>query len=159
MKPTILIIEDDPTIAILIRNWMEKHTEGQGSPVNIEQAHTLATGLGIAPKASAIILDLGLPDSRNPDETARRIPELRKHAPVIVLTSYADSERPAESELLELCVKEYGADACVFKTMLDTKGLEWLMLMLQAAMHRRVYNSAAHDGLYMPARSMYSKRR
>jgi CheY-like chemotaxis protein len=157
MKPAILIIEDDPAISNLVRHWMEKHTDGEGSPVNIEQATTLEAGMLLAPKATAIILDLGLPDSPDAHETARKIPELRKYAPVIVLTSYANSERAAESELLEVCVKEYGAEVCVFKTMLDTKGLEWFMLMVQAAMCRRVY--AEHAGLYMPAPSLYSGSR
>lgn len=155
MKPTILIIEDDPTVAILIRAWMEKHTAGKGSPVIIEHATTLAAGFSAAPKATAIILDLGLPDSIDPATTARQIPALRAYAPVIVLTGYQDTDRPAESELLEICVKQYGAEACVFKAMLDTKGLEWFMLMLQAAMCRRVYANQSRDGLYMPASRRY----
>ncbi len=157
MKPTILVIEDDPTIAIIIRAWMEKHTPGDGSPVEVQQAMTLAAGFASAPQATVIILDLGLPDSIDPVATARQIPLLRQYAPVIVLTSYQDADRPAESELLESCVKEYGADVCIFKAMLDKSGMEWFMLMLQAAMCRRVYEKQSRDGLYMPARRQYKR--
>lgn len=155
MKPTILIIEDDPTIAIIVRAWMEQHTPGEGSPVAVEQAMTLAMGFMAAPRATVIILDLGLPDSKDPHATAKQIPLLRQYAPVVVLTSFQDAERPAESELLEACVKEFGADACVFKTMLDKNGMEWFMLILQAAMCRRVYEKQSRDGLYMPTKRQY----
>jgi DNA-binding NarL/FixJ family response regulator len=91
--------------------------------------------------AHLIILDLTLPDSQDPLDTMKAIPELRKCAPVIVLTGREDTDFPLDRDITIQGVAEYGADAVLFKSMMQTpEGMDWLVLAMQTSLLRRAYD-------------------
>lgn len=142
MIPKLLLIEDDPSIAILLRTWIATYAPGK---IELLVAQTLTTGKTMAPQVGAIILDLGLPDSPEPYQTLDAIPELSKHAPVVVLTGREEPVPPQDSELLGDAVARHGADSCLFKSMVlknGWEGVDLLMFFVQSAAHRRAYQNS-----------------
>lgn len=135
----ILIIEDERGIVLAIEGWFRSHSKTLAK-ITLQHATDLRTGLAMAADAHLIILDLTLPDSPDPLETLRRVTELRKFAPVIVLTGREDSDFPPDRNTTIEGISEYGAEAVLFKSMMQCpEGMDWLMLCMQAALLRRAY--------------------
>lgn len=136
----ILIIEDERGIVLAIDSWFRLHSKTLANVV-LDWAPDLKAGFERAKDAHLIILDLTLPDSPDPLETLKVIPELRRCAPVVVLTGREDSNYPPDRDITILGVSEYGAECVLFKSMMQTvpNGMDWLILMMQAALLRRAY--------------------
>lgn len=137
-QPRILIIEDEKGIVLAIDTWLKRHTKTLASIV-VDHAPDLQSGRNRAKEAHLIILDLSLPDSPDPETTLGFVPELRCHAPVIVLTGREESAFPPDRALTILGI-EQGADQVLFKSMIHTaEGMDWLMLCIQGALLRRAH--------------------
>ena len=135
----ILIIEDEKGIVIAIDAWFRQHTKSLRN-ITLDHAYDLKTGMERAVDAHLIILDLTLPDSQDPLETLKSIPELRKHAPVIVLTGREDASFPLDRDITVQGISEYGADAVLYKSMMQSpEGMDWLVLAMQCSLLRRAY--------------------
>lgn len=136
----ILIIEDERGIVLAIDSWFKQHTKSLRN-ITLDHAPDLKTGLERSKDAHLIILDLTLPDSQDPMATLQRIPEFRKCAPVIVLTGREDSEWPLDRDITVLGISEYGADAVLYKSMMQSpEGMDWLVLAMQCSLLRRAYD-------------------
>lgn len=137
----ILIIEDEKGIVIAIDTWFRQHTKSLRNIV-LDHAPDLKTGIERATDAHLIILDLTLPDSQDPIDTLKNgVPLLRKCAPVIILTGREDSEWPLDRDITVQGISEYGADAVLFKSMIQSpQGMDWLVLNMQTALLRRAYD-------------------
>ena len=87
---TVLLIEDDPTDALLIRIYLEKAQTGF---FNLETADRLSTGIAQIEKGGihAVLLDLSLPDSRGLD-TFTRLHLSAPNIPILILTGHDDQE-------------------------------------------------------------------
>lgn len=85
---TVLLIEDDPVFAEIVRAYL-RHPSARG--VRLEVAERLDTGVERlqAGGVDAVLLDLKLPDSKG-YETFQRVQEVLPSVPVIVLTSTED---------------------------------------------------------------------
>lgn len=136
----ILIIEDEKGIVLAIDSWFRNHSKTL-SGIVLDHAPDLASGMARAKDAHLIILDLTLPDSQDPMETLKRIPELRQCAPVIVLTGREDADFPADRNITIEGISEYGAEAVLYKSMMQAmpEGMDWLILAMQSALLRRAY--------------------
>jgi two-component system OmpR family response regulator len=99
---TILVVDDEPKIVQLVRDYLEN----AGFSVRVAQNGRTALALARAEKPDLIILDLGLPEMDGLDVTR----ELRKtsNAPIIMLTA-----RTEETD--KLVGLELGADDYVTK--------------------------------------------
>lgn len=85
---TFLIIEDSHSMAALLFRQMAKDGHCLTFVGTLSDAMNIAASLN----PDAILLDLGLPDSPNPESTLDSIPALQKAAPkaaIGVLTGYA----------------------------------------------------------------------
>lgn len=89
-KMTVLLIEDDPTDALLIRIYLEKAPIGS---FKLETADRLSVGIAQIAKGGiqAVLLDLSLPDSHGLD-TFTRLHTSAPHIPILILTSHDDQE-------------------------------------------------------------------
>jgi DNA-binding NarL/FixJ family response regulator len=135
----ILIIEDEKGIVLAIDSWFRHHSKTL-SGIILDHAPDLASGMERAKEAHLIILDLTLPDSQDPMGTLQRIPELRRCAPVVVLTGREDSDYPPDRNTTIAGISEYGAEAVLFKSMMQSsEGMDWLILCMQSALLRRAY--------------------
>ncbi len=100
----ILLIEDDPTYARLLRTCLDRHASG--FRFQLEVATTLAAGLAriAAGGIDLILSDLGLPDSQEL-ETLKRLQKRAVGIPIIVLSGVDD---PAlEMQAIHLGAEEY----------------------------------------------------
>ncbi|MCC9620192.1 response regulator [Thalassospira sp. MA62] len=94
----ILLVEDNPGDAFLVRTLLEETTE----PFDIEHcgdlgsAMAILNGTGDAAQFDVILLDLTLPDSSGV-ETISRIRSCANAAPVVVLTGHKDEELAFEA--------------------------------------------------------------
>lgn len=98
----ILIVDDDPTFALMLRTWLSKKGFG------VETAGSV----GAAEKAlAARSYDLVLTDMRLPDEDGtvllQRIADREGSLPVIVMTGYADIRNAVQS--MKLGARDYVA--------------------------------------------------
>ncbi len=86
----ILLIEDDPADALLIKIYLEK---AQASAFQLDNADRLSTGISKLSQGSyqAVLLDLSLPDSHGLD-TFIRLQPYTPHTPVLILTGHDDQE-------------------------------------------------------------------
>jgi DNA-binding response OmpR family regulator len=110
-KPlSILLIEDSPTDAELLREHLESVTEFS---FEMEHVRSLAEGLIESSKRiyDAIILDLGLPDSIG-IETFERLKQHNKTIPVLILSGNDDRALLAEA-------MNKGADNYLIKNSAD----------------------------------------
>lgn len=145
MIPKLLFVEDDPSLPNLVDFWIKTHAF---SKIEVVRAGTLATARELAPMAAVIVLDLKLPDSHEHLSTLEAIPQLSLHAPVIVLTGFEDPVEPYNQSLLGIAVSDYGADSCLFKSMIFQKGMEGidlLMFFVQSAAHRRAFQNKSKN--------------
>ena len=85
---TVLLIEDNPGDARLIQELL---AEAKGAPFNVECATRLSAGLARLAEGGidAILLDLGLPDSRGLD-TFFEVRNQATECPIVVLTGLDD---------------------------------------------------------------------
>jgi putative two-component system response regulator len=107
---TILLIEDNPGDARLIKELL---SESSPASFSVDTADRLAQGMDYAEKGhyDAILLDLGLPDSRGLD-TFTTLHTSIKHLPIVVLSGLND-----ESVALEAVQK--GAQDYLVKGQVD----------------------------------------
>lgn len=149
MKPIparLLIIEDDPSIPVLLSAWLNQHSEAN---LTLDHAPTMELGIDRAKGAAAILLDLTLSDNWPVAQTLSAIAGLRESAPVIVLTGYSTGDVMADAEFASDVIAEHGADAVIFKNSLlgNTKeAIGWIFLAVQAAIGRRLYQSKRAKG-------------
>ncbi len=129
-----LIIDDDPSISTMLGWYLDTYAKRTGYA--IKPALSLEDGMKLAPQASIILLDYIIPGT--PKEIVLgSIEEMKKHAPVILITGFEGAEG-GNDELLETAIKDYGASFVVFKSMLNSAGMPWLLLVIQAAIMRRL---------------------
>lgn len=87
----ILIVEDDPVQSAQIESRLhERILQIIDVPIELVVARTLTAALAQAHLANVTLLDLGLPDSPNPEHTASTIRRFRP--PVLVMTGYDDKK-------------------------------------------------------------------
>src|SRR5438105_4309856 len=88
---TILLIEDNPGDARLIRESLNEAREARGASLNLEYADRLSAGLARLSDGGvdAILLDLSLPDSQGLD-TLSRLYSQAPGVPILVLTGLND---------------------------------------------------------------------
>ena len=122
---TILVVDDEPKITQLVRDYLERAGFGVLSAQDGKQALSLAK----TEKPDAIILDLGLPQLDGLDFT--RIFRKSSNAPIIMLTARSD-----ESD--KLIGLELGADDYVTKPFSPKE----LVARLRAVF-RRIENAAS----------------
>ena len=125
----ILLVEDNPGDADLAR---ERLAEADFPAFDVCHAMTLAAAIEFlaASPADAIILDLGLPDSRGV-ETVSRLKIVSRDIPIIVVSGYVDEN------LRSLAIGEGAED--VFTKDESNSRLFWRSV-LQIIEHRRVRN-------------------
>lgn len=91
----ILLIEDSETDAYIIRRVLSSHMR---HPCCVIHADSMATAKAIIEKSDnvdsidLILLDLGLPDTENNNDTFDRMKEIKEKIPVIILTNLQDHE-------------------------------------------------------------------
>lgn len=142
-----VLIEDEPGFAEALKIWIHAHAAHFGE-IEVVVCDTLSSGQMKAEKASLILLDLMLPDS-GPMDTIGVIPHLRKFAPVLVVTGYAESVPPMERQIVRKAISECGADNVIYKDMIMTRdGMDWLGLTIAGAMWRRAFakKQEGHEG-------------
>ena len=86
----ILLVEDNPGDADLVREWL---TEATNSVFYLRHVKSLAEASALLTSipADAVILDLNLPDSRG-IETLRRIRTVARGVPIIVVSGFMDED-------------------------------------------------------------------
>lgn len=139
----ILIIEDDISIPILLERWLTSHT----SNIVLDHAKTVEDGIARAPEAKCILLDLTIPPKWRPPDTLQLIPELRRHAPVIVLSGYSEGSDEKDAEFAANVIADLGADMVFFKpVIMHSEGVGWLFTAVTAAIGRRLYQAKVDSG-------------
>jgi two-component system cell cycle sensor histidine kinase/response regulator CckA len=140
----ILLVEDDPADARLIRELLKESKE---MTFEVEGAETLAEGIARLPavRPDVVMLDLGLPDSVGLDTVRRLLGQWGSRVPVlIVLSIVADQDLAVQAVQL-------GAQDYLIKGIVDSGGLvrsiryarerrraEQLLLTAQAELENRV---------------------
>jgi signal transduction histidine kinase len=104
MKPAalqVLLIEDNPVDARLVREMLHDPDAHVGVDFELRVAERLEDGLAALAERQpdAILLDLGLPDSRGLD-TFRQVSQSTVRVPILVLTGLADLEMALETARL-----------------------------------------------------------
>jgi signal transduction histidine kinase/CheY-like chemotaxis protein len=90
----VLLVEDDPNLNVLVGQMLEE----QGTQVLA--ATTAAEGLSLFESNSvdAVLSDMVMPGEMGGLDLARRISELRKDFPVVLMTGYSAAAGPAAAE-------------------------------------------------------------
>ena len=141
----ILLIEDSETDAYIIRRVLSSHMR---HPCCVIHAESMATAKAILEKSDnkdsidLILLDLGLPDTNNNDDTFARMNEIKEVIPVIILTNLQDHE-------FALSTMNAGAEDYVVKSAIS-KNPEVICDAIDFAVcrHRRIeeiQEEADHD--------------
>ena len=110
----ILLVEDSPEDAFLVQRTIDKHLPGR---FQVSHKMTMADAEayigGHKESISLILLDLGLPDTKNGHDTFEHIKKYAPEIPVVVLTGLEDHD-------LALALVREGAEDFVNKgLMLD----------------------------------------
>lgn len=114
-KHEILLVEDSPEDADLVRRAVDKHLPGQFSIThkkNIKDAE--AHIKSHKDDVSVILLDLGLPDTKSGRDTFEHMKEYAPKIPIVVLTGMEDHE-------LALALVREGAEDFVNKGLIHEK--------------------------------------
>jgi len=91
----VLLVEDDDADALLV----EELLLDAAAPVTLRRARSMAEAKPLVPSVTCVLLDLGLPDTRELQEL-RGVHWLQEHVPevaVVVLTGVADEHLGAEA--------------------------------------------------------------
>ncbi|MCX8072555.1 MAG: PAS domain S-box protein [Candidatus Binatia bacterium] len=122
----VLVVEDNPVYARVVRAWLESATEPGGQQYLVTIAESLASAAAALQQASfdAILLDLMLPDCPR-EETLTRVRALSV-APIIVLSSVREAEAAIDS-------LRRGAQDYLVKGQVDA---DRLLRSLRYAIHR-----------------------
>jgi signal transduction histidine kinase len=125
----ILLVEDNPGDADLA---CERLAEAQSTEFDVLRAMTLREAIEqlATQSVDAIILDLGLPDSRGVD-TVRRLKTVSRDTPIIVVSGYVDDH-------LRALALDEGAEEVFAKDETNSR-LFWRSV-LQIIEHRRAQN-------------------
>jgi two-component system KDP operon response regulator KdpE len=100
--PTILIVDDEPTILRALRHALEAHGYEIHAAMTGEQA--VARVGDVAP--DLVILDLGLPGIDG-HEVIRRVRSFQPHVPILVLSAHGDDDSKVRA--LDLGADDYVA--------------------------------------------------
>ncbi len=94
-RTRVLLVEDNPADARLIREWI---TDAAGGEFSIDHVEKLSEALSLMQNqgAEAVLLDLTLPDSRGL-ETVERLREQFPRVPIVVLTGLDDDSIGVEA--------------------------------------------------------------
>jgi PAS domain S-box-containing protein len=92
----VLLVEDDPGDARLIREFLREAAEPSYSLTHVSTLHDAEAALRGGGRLGVVLLDLTLPDSAGL-ESVRRIVAADPAIPVVVLTSAADPHLPVEA--------------------------------------------------------------
>jgi two-component system cell cycle sensor histidine kinase/response regulator CckA len=114
-RQRLLLVEDDDDAALLVGAML---AEAGGPHLEIERVESLRAALDRLSRGGidAVLLDLGLPDSRGA-ETARRLCGTHPDVPVVILTGQDD-------EAIGLKALQHGAQDCLIKGRVDGRLLE-----------------------------------
>lgn len=123
-KKTVLLVEDDPHAAELVRYVLNEELPD----FHIEPAARLSSALASLGRhdVAGVVSDLNLPDSQGAD-TVRHLLRAAPDVPIVVMTSQADCDLTLE------CIRE-GADEVVVK---GTVGLHDIGQVTRLAFERR----------------------
>jgi diguanylate cyclase (GGDEF)-like protein len=149
---TVLLIEDNPGDARLIREMLAQHSAG---PFKLKSVDRLAKGLETltSDPPAVVLLDLSLPDSHGLDTFAKVYAHAPK-IPIIVLTGNDD-------QALALSAVKTGAQDYLVKGKIDP---ELLLRAMQYSIERKRYQEelerqANYDGLTgLPNRNLLHDR-
>lgn len=131
-KLRILLVEDGEEDAGIFKRVLAKHFP---KPMEIIRASTLKEAekaLAEEKDLSAILLDLGLPDSNDPEETYRHMSRYSEQIPIIVLTCMADHD-------LALNILGIGGGDYVIKNSIIEQPLSFC-LTIEYAIGRHISN-------------------
>lgn len=131
----ILLVEDEPAIAMVLSAWMKHHGVKK---VSIDHVLSPEGAKERCEGVAAIILDLKFP-GWTWERTMQLVPELRQIAPVIILTGHSGGSEKDDYDFVGKAIGIHGADFCFFKDHLVGDGLDWFFRILYAAIERRFY--------------------
>lgn len=108
MRSRVLLVEDDPDDAVLLRRGIEQAATDEFEVVEV---HGLQAAMDVLEEHSMdlVLLDLGLPDVASEFGGLERVVTTFPATPVIVVTGEADADEIAPTAAL------HGAADCVFK--------------------------------------------
>lgn len=157
--PTLLLVEDNPADARMVRLMIEAST---GARFHVVEAATLGAALAVLESVAvdAVLLDLGLPDSTGIGTLTQMLARTRS-VPIVVLTATDD-------EALATRMVQVGAQDYLVKGSIDARLLgrtlrhamerHALMRDLESARVRESHR-ATHDGLTgLPNRVVFNDR-
>jgi diguanylate cyclase (GGDEF)-like protein len=157
--PTLLLVEDNPPDARMVRQMIEAST---GARFHVVEAATLGAALAVLESVAvdAVLLDLGLPDSTGIGTLTRMLARTRA-VPIVVLTATDD-------EALATRMVQVGAQDYLVKGSIDARLLgrtlrhamerHALLRDLESARARESHR-ATHDALTgLPNRVLFHDR-
>lgn len=124
---TVLLIEDDPDHATLIRRYLNGNEDG---PLHVEWVNTLQKGLARLGQGGVevVLLDLGLPDT-TPQGALQDTLARASHVPVIVLTARNSWDGTVDADAVKLGAQDY-----LVKSQLNS---EMLLRSIRYAVERK----------------------
>lgn len=127
-KARILVVEDDPALARLIK----RHLERAGHDVHVENEGKPAIAFASAHRTDLVVLDVMLPDMNGYDVCE----QLRRHyqptiLPVVMLTALKDPKHQSLGF-------SHGAEAYLMKPVQSIELLGTVAVMLQRSAQRQV---------------------
>jgi len=96
IQVNILLVEDSKIDAYMTKVAVEKHVSGLYNVVHVDSLAKAEKALGQDCNIDIVLLDLGLPDTRDSDDTFDRIKKveiIKEKIPVVILTSEEDHDR------------------------------------------------------------------
>jgi CheY-like chemotaxis protein len=138
----ILLVEDNPVDALLVRRTLERETAIPGDfPVDHVTALQQALDRLGKKNHDVVLLDLNLPDS-NGLETVRRVREVEPELPIVVLTGAGDADTAMKA-------LRAGAQDYLVKEELAAAGLKralrYAMERLRISEEKRLLQDQLHE--------------